>query len=555
MPDQAAARNDADLVLNRYRPLRPLGRGGAGSVWLARDERSGAHVALKIVAREGNAGTRAEREAATAARLRHERCVRAYALARDREHVYIAYEYVAGTTLRDVLREKQLGEAEIVEVGRQLLEGLAHAHRHGVVHRDVKPSNVLLAEGPVLSVRILDFGLALIEEEATLTAVGDVPGTLAYIPPERLRGEAATAAADVWAVGVILWEALAGRHPFWNGTLADTAKAIAAGAEPLQRRRPDLPRALTSLVDRALSLDPKARPSAAKLAAALGRRRGTVRRRRRRGRLGTAAPAVAARLVPAAAAALTAGYAASVLPFYPERAAPVLAVLAATLSYVSPRAGLALALAVPVLPLGNVSAGAAILYAVGAAAWLALFWGAPRDALLFVAGPLLAPLGALVLLPLALERIRGLARRAAAAAVGVFTATLTAGLANLPLPFSSGPPPGGLSFADDSTAGAAAATALDALTAQPAVLRAAAVLAGVAALLPLARRQGTLAAAGLCAAELVCLLLPPAGLAVLPVVAGVWLTFGALTLRAEHVRLLLGARPKPLAALGPDHPS
>ena len=106
-----------------------------------------------------------------------------------------------------------------LEAAAQVLEGLAHAHAHGIVHRDVKPANVLLVDGRGISVKLFDFGLALMHEEQGLTAHGDIPGTLAYISPERLRGDAAGPPADVWAVGVLLWESLAGFHPFWGGTL------------------------------------------------------------------------------------------------------------------------------------------------------------------------------------------------------------------------------------------------------------------------------------------------------------------------------------------------
>ena len=171
----------SELVLGRYRPLRPLGSGGSGSVWLARDERNGLDVALKIVPREGKAHTRAEREASAAARLRHQRCLRAYAFAGDQQNVYIAYEYVPGRTLRDRIRAGELDDAAVVETAVQILEGLAHAHAHGIVHRDVKPTNVLVADGPEISIKLLDFGLAQFAEAETLTAAGDVPGTLAYI--------------------------------------------------------------------------------------------------------------------------------------------------------------------------------------------------------------------------------------------------------------------------------------------------------------------------------------------------------------------------------------
>src|SRR5438132_8562902 len=118
----------SELVLGRYRPLRPLGSGGSGSVWLARDEQNGLDVALKIVPREGKAASRAEREAEAAARLRHPSCQRAYGFGRDSQHVYIAYEYVPGRTFREALRGGELDDAATVEAGGQVLLCLVHAH-------------------------------------------------------------------------------------------------------------------------------------------------------------------------------------------------------------------------------------------------------------------------------------------------------------------------------------------------------------------------------------------------------------------------------------------
>src|SRR5437763_140480 len=136
----------------------------------------------------------------------------------------------ASRMYRDVREGKGLSVARTAD-------GLAHAQAKGIVHRDVKPSNVLLAESEGIDVRLLDFGLAQMAEFDTLTALGDIPGTLAYISPERLLGEPATQAADVWGLGVVLWEALAGEHPFWGGDLSETSRIIQQGAPPLETMR------------------------------------------------------------------------------------------------------------------------------------------------------------------------------------------------------------------------------------------------------------------------------------------------------------------------------
>jgi hypothetical protein len=332
-------------------------------------------VALKIVPREGKAGQRAEREAEAAARLRHHGCLRAYAYGREGGHVYIAYEYAPGRTFREALRAGELPDRDAIEACAQLAEALAHAHSRGVVHRDVKPANVLLVDGPALQVRLLDFGLAAFAEAETLTAAGDVPGTLAYISPERLAGEQGTAAGDVWAVGVMLWEALAGRHPFWRPSLMETGKAIERGAPPLRTVRPDLPERLNTAVDRALAIDPRRRPSAATLADALREARPRVSRRART-KLLLAAPT--AHLAWAATAGVLAGGAATLLPFWPVGFAPLLAALAAALAFARPRLGLAAALGAAVFPLGNLALGLALAFGAAAPAWVALTTAGPR---------------------------------------------------------------------------------------------------------------------------------------------------------------------------------
>jgi hypothetical protein len=532
-----------DLVLGRYRPLRPLGSGGMGHVWLARDERSGLEVALKIVGREGKAGFRAEREARAAASLRHPRCQRIVSLARDGSHVYIAYEYVPGRTLREAMRAGELDDRAAVEAAAQICEALAHAHAKGIVHRDVKPSNVLLAQpadarAAAVDVTLLDFGLAQMAEFDTLTALGDIPGTLAYIAPERLHGRPATSAADVWAVGVLLWESLAGQHPFWSGDLAETSRRIQAGAPPLRTLRPDLPDRLLAAVDGALAANPKRRPAARALADDL--RSLPSRRPRRRRQPGDGArtlppprslPALASeRLLPGALSGLAVGWVASALPFYPAGWPLGLAAVATALGCARPRLGLVFALATAFFPLANVSLGLALLYAAVAAAWLVLTWRDARAGLVLVTGPLLAPLAALALLPLAAQLARGRVRRGAQAAAAVLLAALVAGLRRTPLPFDGSAPPLGLGIAGSGRPTAVADALWRQLAAHPHLLAEALVLAAAAAALPFARGRGPWAAAGFGAALLAATALAaPAG-SVLPLVAAAWLTAAAVAL-------------------------
>ncbi|MDQ3859561.1 MAG: serine/threonine protein kinase [Actinomycetota bacterium] len=539
MAEAVASREEAvaaghDLVAGRYRPLRPLGSGGSGSVWLARDEEGARDVALKVVRREGKAASRAEREVEAATRLRHPRCLRALALDRDEEHVYVAYEYVRGRTLREAMRAGELDDRSAVEAAAQVLEGLAHAHGKGVVHRDVKPANVMLEDGGDVSVRLLDFGLARVDEADPLTAAGDVPGTLAYIAPERLDGVSASGPADVWSVGVLLWEALAGWHPFASASPVETARRIRQGARPLAGSRPDLPPELCALVDRMLVRDPARRPPAKRLADAL---RDAFASRAKRPRPASSIRVLRGRAAHAALAAAYTGGCTGALPFFPRGWPFLLGGVVAVAALRAPRLGLALALAAPVLPLGNLSLGLAIVYAGLAVAWLAAFARDPENGLLVAAGPPLAAVAALGLAPLVALRVHGPLRRGLVAGGAVAVAGGAAAIAGLPFPAGGTPVALGLEGLESPTA--TARVLADALAASPGIAVESVVFALAAIALPLARRLELWGVAIWGSAFLAAaLLLPvPAGataneLALAPGISAATIALGAAVVRA-----------------------
>jgi serine/threonine protein kinase len=269
--------SDAPLVLGRYRLRRRLGTGGFATVWLAHDERLGREVAVKILPRArvvggragmGEGGGRFEREARAAARLAHPGIVTLYEAAVDDEGAYLVSELVHGTTLDELLAEGRLSDRDVVRVGVALCDALAHAHAHGVIHRDVKPSNVLVPERPTTPAglaRLTDFGVARMSGGDTLTRTGDVIGTEAYMAPEQAQGLPAGPAADLFSLALVLYEALSGTNPVRT---AGTRRR-AAHLPPLRRQRRELPRELGQAIDLALRPRPSERGSLAELRAAL----------------------------------------------------------------------------------------------------------------------------------------------------------------------------------------------------------------------------------------------------------------------------------------------
>jgi hypothetical protein len=259
-------------VLGRYRLRRRLGTGAFATVWLAHDERLGREVAVKILARERVVGGRFEREARAAARLAHPGIVTLYEAAVDDEGAYLVSEFVRGTTLEKLFSAGRLSDRDVLLIGIALCDALDHAHAHGVIHRDVKPSNVLVPERPSMPAqiaRLTDFGVAHVVGGNSLTHTGDVIGTAAYMAPEQAQGLPAGAAADLFAFALVLYEALSGVNPLRSTVAAQTARRSAAHLPPLRRRRRELPRELGRTIDLALRPRPGERGSLEELRAAL----------------------------------------------------------------------------------------------------------------------------------------------------------------------------------------------------------------------------------------------------------------------------------------------
>jgi eukaryotic-like serine/threonine-protein kinase len=266
---------------DRYEIIAALGAGGMGEVYRARDLRLQREVAVKVLpqrlARDPSALARFEREALSLAALSHPQIVALHDFGEHDGMTYAVMELLEGETLRQRLQRSPLTWSEAVAVGVQIAEGLAAAHSKGVVHRDLKPENVIVARSGAL--KILDFGLARtdaalpLDQAATAgpTEPGMVLGTLSYMPPEQVRGQSVDARSDIFALGCVLYEMVAGRPPFARATTADTVAALLGPAEPaLPVGEASLPPALEQAVLRSLERDPDARfQSAQDLAFAL----------------------------------------------------------------------------------------------------------------------------------------------------------------------------------------------------------------------------------------------------------------------------------------------
>jgi hypothetical protein len=255
-------------VAGRYRLGTRLGSGGFGTVYAAHDERLDRHVALKLIPAHGPAPERAQREALAAARLHHPGIVAVYDAGDDRDGRYLVSELVRGRTLDVLERDGVLSDRDVLRVGLALAEALGHAHERGVIHRDVKPQNVIVPdEGH--AAKLTDFGVAHLAGDEPLTRTGDVVGTLAYMAPEQAAGERVDERADLYALALVLYEALAGANPVRGPTPAATARLVGTVLPALRSRRRDLPPELCAALDRALAPDPEARGTLDELAEAL----------------------------------------------------------------------------------------------------------------------------------------------------------------------------------------------------------------------------------------------------------------------------------------------
>jgi dienelactone hydrolase len=245
-------------TLSHYLILESIGVGGMGVVYLAEDKRLHRKVALKflpaLVAQDPHARARFEREAQAASALDHPNISTIYEIGEWERQLFIAMAFYDGQTLRQRIEQGPMSFSEIASLVGQLASGLSAAHANGIVHRDLKPANIMVRRDGQL--KILDFGLAKLAFDETMTrmtGVGTTVGTVAYMSPEQARGEEVDEAADVWALGVILYEMLAGRLPFPGSHPASVMAAVLnAEPAPLRNVRPDIPHEFEEIVEQAL---------------------------------------------------------------------------------------------------------------------------------------------------------------------------------------------------------------------------------------------------------------------------------------------------------------
>jgi hypothetical protein len=271
--DELPAEVGSELVMGRYRLGPRLGAGGFGTVFAATDERLRRPVAVKVIGAAGRGDpTRAQREALAAGRLDHPGIVAIFDAGQDSRARYLVSELVQGRTLDELSAEGVLSDRDVIRIGLALCDALEHAHGRGVVHRDVKPQNVIVPDAPRSAAgvaKLADFGVAHLAGDEPLTRTGDVVGTLAYMAPEQAAGRRVDERADLYSLALVLYEALAGTNPVRAGSPAATARRVGTVLPPLKRSRKDLPPSLNAAIDRALRPRPEERGTLEELATEL----------------------------------------------------------------------------------------------------------------------------------------------------------------------------------------------------------------------------------------------------------------------------------------------
>jgi eukaryotic-like serine/threonine-protein kinase len=442
---------DTGLAMGRYRLGARLGTGGFGTVYAARDEQLGRPVAVKIIPADGAAPERAQREARAVARLDHDAIVALFDAGEEDGCRYLVSELVEGRTLAQLEAAGELSDRDVLRIGLALADALAHAHERGVIHRDVKPQNVIVPDAPSSrrgAAKLTDFGVAHLAGEDALTRTGDVVGTLAYMAPEQAAGRAVDEHADLYALGLVLYEALAGENPVKAGSPSATARRIGTALPPLGRRRADLPPDLCAALDRAIAPNPEQRGELDDLFDGLADALGEVSddggliapHPLERG-LPALPPAIGRLVAPAAAGALVWAALAGLTP-EPSVPPPLAAVVAATLVAALPRLGwLAAAAAVPVLlTLGPVQRpGAALLVAALALAPPLLLRADGRAWALPAAAPALGLLGLAGAYPALAGRVPRWSVRVALGFLGAWWVVLAEPLLERALVFGPAP--------------------------------------------------------------------------------------------------------------------
>ena len=255
--------NKKNVVANRYEVVQHIGQGGMADVFLAIDTILNRHVAIKILRSDQSTDAisilRFEREAQAATTLAHPNIVEIYDVGEYKNHHYIVMEYVAGKTLKKVIRDRApLLNLEAVDTMKQLTSAVAEAHKRGIIHRDIKPQNVIVKSDG--SLKILDFGIATAKGSAQLTQANNVMGSVHYLAPELAKGEPASPQSDIYALGIVFYEMLTGDVPF----KADQAVQIALQhmREPMpsvRKANPNVPQSVENIIIRATAKNPKLR--------------------------------------------------------------------------------------------------------------------------------------------------------------------------------------------------------------------------------------------------------------------------------------------------------